>query len=172
MSITELTMTNAVAAYPVDAPAATVRPGLIARLMRCMSVSVITTVLSLVMIVVGTSVLHLTPMTANVIATAVATVPSYSLNRRWTWGRTDRSDLWREVVPFWVLSFCGLALSTLTVGMANSWASHLDLAPVLVTASILVGHLGGFGLLWIAQFVLLDRVLFARPTDATDPAAA
>jgi hypothetical protein len=29
--------------------------------------------------------------------------------------------------------------------------------------AILAGHLGGFGLLWVAQFVILDRVLFARP---------
>jgi putative flippase GtrA len=135
---------------------------LLGRLGRCMSVSVITTALSLALIVVGTTALGLTPMTANVLATAIATVPSYSLNRRWTWARRDRSDPWREVFPFWVLSFCGLALSTVTVGIADSWASRLHLVPVLHTGTILVGHLGGFGLLWSAQFVLLDRVLFAR----------
>ena len=38
---------------------------------------------------------------ANVIATCTATVPSYHLNRRWTWGRRDRSDAWRK----WILQF-------------------------------------------------------------------
>ena len=78
----------------------------------------------------------------------------------------------REVLPFWVLAFCGLALSTVTVGIADSWASQLHLVPFLHTAAILAGHLGGFGILWIVQFVLLDRVLFgaqpAAEATATD----
>jgi putative flippase GtrA len=136
------------------------------RLARCMSVSVITTVISLAVIVVATAGFGMSPMPSNIIATSIATVPSYSLNRRWTWGRRDRSDPWREVIPFWVLSFCGLALSTLTVGIADSWASRLDLMPAAHTAAILVGHLGGFGLLWIVQFLLLDRVVFAYEVGA------
>jgi hypothetical protein len=32
----------------------------------------------------------------------------------------------------------------------------------------MVGHLGGFGLLWIVQFMLLDRVLFARRPASLD----
>ena len=54
-----------------------------------------------------------------------------------------------------MLSFAGLALSTLTVSVADSSAYHAHLTPLLHTA-ILVGHLGGFGLLWIFQFILLD----------------
>src|SRR4051794_9676583 len=101
-------------------------------------------------------------MAANVITTGLATVPSYHLNRRWTWQRRDSSDPWREIAPFWALSFAGLALSTVTVGIADRWAARMSLAPAPHTAAVLAGHLGGFGLLWIAQFFLLDRVLFAR----------
>jgi putative flippase GtrA len=149
---------------------APVRPGLVGRLSRCMTVSVITTVISVTTIIVTTAVFGIAAMFANVIATSVATIPSYSLNRRWTWGRRDRSNLLREVLPFWVLAFCGLALSTVTVGVADSWASQLHLAPFLHTAAILAGHLGGFGILWIVQFVLLDRVLFgAEPAAEVTP---
>lgn len=49
--------------------------------------------------------------------------------------------------------------------MAASWAAHTHLSPVMRTATILVGHLGGFGVLWILQFVLLDRVLFGSRRD-------
>ena len=138
-------------------------PGLIGRLSRCVGVSAITTTISLTIIVLATTTLGMAPIGANAVATAVATVPSYSLNRRWTWRLRDRIDPWREVVPFWLLSFCGLALSTVTVGMADSWASHRQLAPVVHTTTTLVGHLAGFGLVWAVQFVLLDRVLFMRP---------
>ena len=44
---------------------------------------------------------------ANVIATAVGTVPSFELNRRWVWRKTGKRSLRGEVGPFWVLSFRG-----------------------------------------------------------------
>ena len=137
------------------------RPALVARLARCLTVSGITTVISVTILGVATSVFGIGAMLANVVATSVATVPSYSLNRRWTWNKRDRSDPLREMLPFWVLSFAGLALSTVTVGIVDSWASQMHLAPMFHTGAILAGHLSGFGLLWVAQFVLLDRVLFA-----------
>ena len=59
---------------------------------RCMGVSVITTVISLVTIVIATAGFGIGAALANVIATTIATIPSYHLNRRWTWGRTDRSN--------------------------------------------------------------------------------
>ncbi len=143
------------AAFARYAPLAT-------RVRRCLSVSVITTGLSLASLVTLTS-LGMAPMTANILTTGLATIPSYQLNRRWTWSRQGTSDLWREVVPFWVMSFAGLALSTVTVGIADRWAAHAHIVGVWHTAAVLVGHLGGFGLLWIVQFVVLDRVVFARP---------
>ncbi len=153
---------------PAPAPA---RPRLVGRLTRCMSVSAVTTVISFTVIVVATSVFGIVAALANVIATSIATIPSYSLNRRWTWGRRDRSDPWREVLPFWVLAFCGLGLSTLTVGLADSWAAHMHLTPMVHTGTILAGNLGGYGLLWVLQFALLDQVLFkARPGAVSLPA--
>ena len=140
------------------------RNPLIARLARCMSVSAITTTISLGTIVIATMGFGIGAAVANIIATCIATIPSYSLNRRWTWKRTGRSDPWREVIPFWLLAFCGLALSTVTVHVADSWAAHAHLVPVARTGAALAGHLGGFGLLWVLQFVLLDRVLFASRT--------
>jgi len=153
MSLAELTAAEAVHPEPTT---------LATRLTRCMAVSVVTTVLSLVSLVVTTVVIGMGAMPANVLTTALATIPSYQLNRRWTWGRSDASDPWREVLPFWVMSFAGLALSTLTVGIADSWAHSLHLTTAARTVAVLAGHLGGFGLLWVAQFVVLDRVLFAR----------
>jgi putative flippase GtrA len=150
------------AALELQEPLAPEVPALIGRLRRCMSVSMVTTTISVVIIVVATNVFALAAVLANILATSVATIPSYHLNRRWTWARRDRSDFWREVLPFWLLAFCGLALSTVTVAIAASSTAQMQLAPVLRTGAVLVGHLGGFGLLWILQFVLLDRVLFAR----------
>ena len=127
-----------------------------------MSVSVVTTVISLLTLGIATAAFGITAWIANVIATTVATIPSYYLNRRWTWGRTGASDPWREVLPFWALSFAGLALSTIFVALTDAWAASTHLAAPVHTMTLLVAHLSGFGVLWIAQFILLDRVLFGR----------
>jgi putative flippase GtrA len=95
-------------------------------------------------------------------------VPGYHVNRRWTWGRRDASDLWREMLPFWVLAFTGLALSTLAVGVVDSWASSAHLESTTRTAAVLGAHLSGFGALWVVQFILLDRFLFARRSAHAD----
>jgi putative flippase GtrA len=135
---------------------------LLQRLTRCMSVSVVTTVISVLTLAIATAGLGITAWIANVIATTVATIPSYYLNRRWTWGRTGASDPWREVLPFWTLAFAGLALSTISVAVTDAWSAGAHLAPPVHTMTLLVAHLSGFGVLWVAQFILLDRVLFGR----------
>jgi putative flippase GtrA len=132
------------------------------RVFRCMGVSVVSTNISLSVLALSTLVLGLTAWVANIVAVACATGPSYSLNRRWTWGRYDRSDPWREVAPFWAMSFAGLALSTLTVGITSAWAAGIGLRQPLETAAVLAAHMSGFGLLWVAQFVVLDRLVFGR----------
>jgi putative flippase GtrA len=128
-----------------------------------MSVSVITTVISVSTLTLATAVFGITAWIANVIATAAATGPGYHLNRRWTWGLRDRSNAWREVLPFWVLSFAGLALSTIAVAWTDAYAAHAHLAGATRTLTIVVAHLSGFAILWVVQFLLLDRVLFRRP---------
>src|SRR5215472_10350621 len=131
------------------------------RVARCMGVSVITTVISVTTLAATTAGLGLQAWIANVLATAVATVPSYHLNRRWTWGKRDASHLWREVMPFWALAFAGLVLSTIAVALSDSWLHSARLGDPWRTLVLVVAHLSGFGLLWVAQFVLLERVLFA-----------
>jgi putative flippase GtrA len=142
---------------------------LVTRLIRCMGVSVVSTVVSVTMLAATTAGLGLEAWVANVLATAVATVPSYHLNRRWTWGKRDASDLWREIMPFWLLSFAGLVLSTLAVALTDSWLHGAHLGEPLRTLVIVTAHLSGFGILWVAQFVLLERVLFRRPSALESP---
>ena len=77
--------------------------GLGAKLVRYATVSVIATAVSLTVlgVLVGTSVVS--AGWANVIATAVGTVPSFELNRRWVWHANGRRSMRAEIVPFAVL---------------------------------------------------------------------
>lgn len=126
------------------------------------------------MIVLGTLVVTntLSPGWANIVATAVGTVPSFELNRRWVWGRTGRRSVAAEIGPFCVLSFAGLALSTVLVSLAGRWAAGAGLNAFSRTAVVEMANVAAFGSLWVAQFVVLDRVLFARRAPVRPLAAA
>ena len=115
-------------------------------------VSVISVVVSQIVLIICHGVIGLTAEVSNVIAVAAGTIPSYSLNRRWVWGKSTKSHLWKEVVPFWVLSFVGLVFSTVVVSIVED---HND-----STAAIALANLAAFGVLWVAKFLLLHYVLF------------
>jgi putative flippase GtrA len=115
-------------------------------------------VLSLTVLVLLAVVGRVPAGTANVIAVCCAIFPSYFLNRRYVWHRRDHHRVMREVAPFWALSLLGLAISTVAVAhvdvLTHAWSRGLR-AIALPAANLSV-----FGLLWIAQFVILDRVIF------------
>ena len=136
--------------------------GVFGRMARCLSVSVLTTLLSVVTLALLIGWWGITSWVANILATAVGTVPSYVLNRRWVWGRDGSGDVWREVVPFWALSFSGLVLSTAAVATADAWASSIGLVGPTRTTLLLLANVGSFAVLWVGQFLVLDRVLFGR----------
>ncbi len=135
-----------------------IRPATVIRLMKYSAVSVVATATSLVVLGILVGLVDLPATWSNVIATAVGTVPSFELNRRWVWGATGRRSLLGQIVPFCALSGTGLVVSTVAVGMAAShtagWShwSH--------TVAVLTANIAAYGTLWLVQYQMLDRVLF------------
>ncbi|HZD64630.1 MAG TPA: GtrA family protein [Acidimicrobiales bacterium] len=115
-----------------------------------------------------------TAIECNVIAIAVAAVPSYLLNRRWTWGRTSRSRVFREVLPFWTMSFTGLVVSTGAAALGAQVAHSLGLSHLATSITVNGSNLAAYAILWVGKFLFLDRLLFAdrggRPGPAPGPA--
>ena len=143
------------------------------RLIRYTAVSLVATTTSLATLAVLVGVLSLPATWSNVVATAVGTVPSFELNRRWVWTSRTRRSLRRQVVPFCALSFSGLVLSTAAVATVSAhtagWSrwSH--------TIAVEGANGTAYASLWIVQYLLLDRILFARrgdPARAADGSSA
>jgi putative flippase GtrA len=97
---------------------------------------------------------------ANIIATMIGTIPSFEFNRRWVWGKIGRRSLATEIIPFSAISATGLLLSTIAVAFASRWADAAALTNTWRTLTVQGANLAAFGVVWIAQFVLLDKVLF------------
>ena len=86
-------------------------------------------------------------------AVAISTLPTYYLSRAWVWQKRGKSSFYAEVVPFWVMTFLGLLLSTIFVVFLED-----QYPDVKILAN--VGNVLGFGVLWVATFFILDRILF------------
>ena len=138
------------------------------RVVRCLCVSVGTTLLSAAVLVALALGLGMSAGVANIIAVCCGIVPSYVANRRWVWKRPGRGSLTREVLPFWVLSLTGLAVSTIAVArvadLTSTWSSSAR------AVALPVANLSVFAALWVVQFVLLDRVIFRPRGIETCPA--
>jgi putative flippase GtrA len=135
---------------------------------RYAAVSAISTSISLT--ILGTLVATRTVSAgwANIIATAIATVPSFELNRRWVWAHAGPRSLHKQAMPYFGLTFAGLGLSTLLVSTATGMASHDHASTAVRTGVALCANLVGFGTVWIIQYVMLDKILFRRREPAID----
>jgi putative flippase GtrA len=121
---------------------------------RYSMVSAVAVVIGQAALLVGAVGFDLRPVPANVVAVSIGSVPSYILNRMWVWGRRGNHQFLREVLPFWVMAFLGLAFSTLLVHFSSMWSDA-----VLVTNA---ANLLAFGSLWVIKYLVLDSLMFGR----------
>jgi putative flippase GtrA len=91
-------------------------------------------------------------LTSNLVSVTCGAVPNYLVNRYWTWQQSGKNRLWGEVVPFWVMSVLGMILSLIAVDYADRrWGTTLAVA---------IAQLAGFGVVWVAKFLVLDRLMW------------
>jgi putative flippase GtrA len=138
------------------------------KMIRYSLVSVISVIVSQIVLFVAQS--FWSARTSNIVAVCVSAVPSYYLNRAWAWGKTGKSHLMKEIVPFWSLAFLGLVLSTWAADFAESNAHHLTGSDLGVRLIVNAAALGAFGVLWVGKFFIFNKVLFAHPHEPALPA--
>jgi hypothetical protein len=78
------------------------------RIIRYGSVSAVSTATSLSILGVLVGVCGYSAVWSNVVATAIGTIPSFELNRRWVWSQRNPRSLLRQALPYCTLSFVGL----------------------------------------------------------------
>jgi putative flippase GtrA len=105
-------------------------------------------------------VLHWSGVSSNLMAWSVSTAPAYLLSRAWVWQQSGSHRLSGEVVPFWVMALAGLLLSTFVVNLVDQRTDR--------TSLVLVALLAAYGVVWVAKYVILDKVMWQRPT-VVDP---
>ncbi len=132
------------------------------KLFRYSMASVVAVIVSNMFLLLFIGVINMGEVLASTLATTIAAVPSYEMNRKWAWGKTGKSHLMKEVVPFWALALLGWAFSTLAVWAMGRYAKAHNFSHEAKTLAILVVYFGAFGVLWVAKFVIFNRVMFVH----------
>lgn len=118
-------------------------------------VSVVATMTSLTILGLLVGVCGWSSVWANVLATAIGTVPSFELNRRWVWSQGGQRPRLAQVVPFCTLSLAGLLVSTFAVHVAGD--ATLSSGRIIHTAAVEAANFGVYGALWFIQFFCATR---------------
>ncbi|WP_420639825.1 GtrA family protein [Candidatus Poriferisocius sp.] len=132
------------------------------RLLRYCGTSAVGVLLGQTILRVGYDLFGWSGLVSNLVAFLIANIPVYHLNRSWVWDRYGRSRWGREVLPFWLVSVAGLALSSLTVGLVDY---RTDNGWFITAASV-----GAFGTVWLVKYAVCDRFLFGPPQESDHPA--
>jgi putative flippase GtrA len=132
------------------------------KIFRYTMVSVISTAVSTIVIVLVYGVAKLwTEVPSTIFGNAVATFPSYWLNRQWAWGKSGRSHFMKEVVPFWVMAALGIAFSILGAALAHRIGVHYNLQRhhhLELTVLVLVANVVSFAVFWVVKLLVFNRL--------------
>jgi putative flippase GtrA len=129
------------------------------KIIRFTSVSVISTIVSNVVLITIYGFRWIpNEVWATIVGNLVATVPSYQLNRTWTWGKRGRSHLRTEIIPFWTMSLFGIAFSTLGASYARHVIHAHHWAHLVNTALVAGANLLSFVIFWFLKLWIFNRI--------------
>lgn len=123
-----------------------------AKLLRYCGVSVVNVITGNGTLLLCLEVFDLHRLLAVLVAWSVSTVPAYLLSRRWVWQQTGANSMRNEVAPFWILALIGLGFSGLCVWIAGFFTEN--------SYVLLFVNLAAFGVVWVAKYLVLERMMW------------
>jgi putative flippase GtrA len=144
------------------------------RLIRYTLVSVASSVTSIVVIAIvyGFRIIP-NEIGATLFGNLVATIPSYNLNRKWTWGKTGRSHLRKEIIPFWAIAALGIAFSVLGATYARHLVHTHHWSHLANTAIVVGANFASFAIFWVLKLAVFSRIFHHDGLiESMDPLAA
>ena len=126
------------------------------KLNRYTAVSIVAALANVIFYSSLLSFTDLHPTIANFTSALMVALPTFFVNRRWSWNVQRTHSVKREVLPYYLFTVANVTISTTVAWfLANAGASN----PMLVAATVAV-----YTTTWVLRFLFLDRILFAaRP---------
>jgi putative flippase GtrA len=95
---------------------------------------------------------------STLVGNLIASVPAYQLNRRWTWGKRGRSQIHREIMPFWALTFLGIGVSQLGALFARHEVRTHHWSHLVNTGLVVFMNLASFAVFWVLKLIVFNRI--------------
>ena len=146
--------------------------GLVPKLLRYFTGSVVATASSEVVFVLLYGVLAMGTIWASVLSWLAGAVPNFWLNRNWAWQRTGRPSLRHEVLPYAVIIVTTLVLATIATGIADRWLHQQGTSSSLRVVLVAAVFLGVYVAVFVVRFFLLERLFSRLPHPHHDRPAA
>ena len=129
------------------------------RAIRYSATSLICVAITQVLIIVFYKGVRLNEVESNLAATMLTSIPAFALNKYWVWGKKGRAHMRREVIPFWIFTVAGWALSTFFVVLVVN-ATKTPANPDGNKLAVQAANIMGFGCLWVLKYLFLDKIMF------------
>jgi len=105
---------------------------------------------------------------ATLAGNLIATLPSYHLNRTWTWGKRGRSHFRREIVPFWSMSFLSITFSMLGALWAKHEVHSHHWGRLFDTGLVTGTNLLSFAIFFIIKLLVFNRIFHINKLELLD----
>jgi putative flippase GtrA len=134
--------------------------------------SLVATGCSELVLVAGYGLLGLGSLAASMVAWVAGAVPNYLLNRRWAWRGRDRAPVWRELLPYWLITLGTAALAIAATTAADGVVRHA--VSDRGERSFLLGvvYLAAYGFVFVIKFALFDGWVFSAKRSCAGRATA
>ncbi len=134
------------------------------KLARYAGGSVVATVCSQVTLLLLYGAIGVAAGVSSVVAWFAGAIPNYWLNRRWTWQRSGRPSLRRELLPYAAIILGTLLLAVITTEVVDHLLREADVAAATRVTLVAVAFGGVYVVMFGLRFFLLDRLFTPRPS--------
>lgn len=105
---------------------------------------------------------------AVLISACLLTLPNYLANKYIVWRDKSKDNRAAEVTVFWLAAVLGTAFAMGFVFVAAKIIPEED-GKLLHAAAIFIAQLLGYGIVWVARYVFLDRLIFKATHHGEEP---
>lgn len=98
----------------------------------------------------------------------ILTLPNYAANKYYVWRYTSKDNRATEITVFWLAAVLGTAFAMGFVYLAGRLVPESD-GELAHGLAIFVAQLMGYGIVWVARYLFLDRLIFKATHHGAEP---
>lgn len=106
---------------------------------------------------------------ASIASAAILTLPNFFANKYLVWRDTNKENLRTQVLVFWVAAMLGVTLATLLTFWVERMVKNSDASATVERIAVFFAQLVGFGIIWVARYLVLDKWLFKVTHHGEEP---